>query len=191
MCIVKSMQNKMKYFKYIAMVVIALAICTTISCERDDICPESTPTTPRLIIDFYDVSIQENSKNVFGLVAVGVGNDNVLDGYAIVNTNNIILPLKTDSTATQYIIYKEYTYDDNDTPDDETDDVIGGNPDLITINYSTELVFVSRACGYKTIFNNVTISIEDDGDNWILSRESINDNQSVEDETATHFNLFH
>lgn len=191
MCIVKSMQNKMKYFKYIAMVVIALAICTTISCERDDICPESTPTTPRLIIDFYDVSIQENSKNVFGLVAVGVGNDNVLDGYAIVNTNNIILPLKTDSTATQYIIYKEYTYDDNDTPDDETDDVIGGNPDVITINYSTELVFVSRACGYKTIFNNVTISIEDDGDNWILSRESINDNQSVEDETATHFNLFH
>lgn len=173
------------------MVVVALAVCTTISCERDDICPESTPTTPRLIVDFYDVSIQENSKNVFGLLAAGVGNTNVLEGYANVNTSNIILPLKTDTTATQYLIYKEYTYDDNDTPDDLTDDVIGGNPDIITINYSTELVFVSRACGYKTIFNNVTISIEDDGDNWILSRESINDNQSVEDETATHFNLFH
>ena len=188
----------MKNFKFITIPIIAFVISIAISCERDDICPESTPTTPRLIIDFYDVSIQEDSKNVFDLVVIGVGNDDALEDYIIVDTDNVVLPLKTENSetgevasSTQYILYKEYTYDDNDTPDDTSDDIVGGNPDIITINYSTELVFVSRACGYKTIFNNVTISIVDDGDKWILSRESINDNQSVEDETTTHFNIFH
>lgn len=188
----------MKYFKFIAIPFIAFVISLTISCERDDICAEATPTTPRLIIDLFDLSSQEDSKNVFDLVVIGVGNDEVLDGFFVINTDNIILPLKTEdsgtgevASSTQYILHKEYTFDDNDTPDDTSDDIIGGNPDIITINYSTELVFVSRACGYKTIFQNVTITIEDDGDNWILSRQSINDNQSVEDETTTHFNFFH
>ena len=71
------------------------------------------------------------------------------------------------------------------------DGVIDGNEDIITINYSTEQVYVSRACGYKTIFKNVTLTINNDGDNWIQSKESINDNQSVEDEKAAHFKLFH
>lgn len=182
---------KMKYFKFIVIPIIVLAISMTISCERDDICPESTPTTPRLIIDFYDVSIQEDSKNVFDLVVSGVDNDDILEGFAFVDTGNIVLPLKTDEDSTQYVLVKNASINDNATPDDNEDDFIEGNYDTITINYTRELLFVSRACGYKTIFNNVTISIVDDADNWILSRESINDNQSVEDETTTHFNLFH
>ena len=32
------------------------------SCERDDICPESTPTTPSLIIDVFDFNSQEDKK---------------------------------------------------------------------------------------------------------------------------------
>ncbi len=35
-----------------------------ISCESDDICPESTATTPSLIINVFDVSSQEDSKDV-------------------------------------------------------------------------------------------------------------------------------
>ena len=50
---------------------------------------------------------------------------------------------------------------------------------------------MSRACGYKTIFKNVTLTIEPDSDNWIKSRQPLNDNQSVEDEKETHFNIFH
>ncbi|MEP5341880.1 MAG: DUF6452 family protein [Algibacter sp.] len=199
----------MKYFKFIAIPIIAFVISITISCERDDICAEATPTTPRLIIDFYDISIQEDSKNVFDLRIVGAdkddedyltsevdGVDNIYDGSN--NFSQITLPLKTEdsdtgevASSTQYILTQDYSYDDNDTPDDTDDDIYEGNSDTITINYSTKLVFVSRACGYKTIFENVTISIVNDGDNWISSRESINDNQSVEDETTTHFNFFH
>lgn len=181
----------MKYLKILFVPVIAIAM-GSISCERDDICPESTSTTPRLIIDLYDSENPENTKNVFDLVVIGVGNeDEVLDGYSIVDTDQLLLPLKTDDNTTQYRLIEGYSYDDNDTPDDTSDDIVSGNEDIITINYSREQVYVSRACGYKTVFKNVTLTIEPDDDNWIISREPLTDNQSVEDETTTHFNITH
>lgn len=180
----------MKYLKHLSIAAFFL-VALFISCERDDICPASTPTTPRLIIEAYDAAIQENSKNIFGLVVIGVDNESVLDGYSVVSTDDIVLPLRTDNTTTQYRLIQGYSYDDNDTPDDTSDDIIEGNEDIITITYTTEQVYVSRACGYKTIFNNIAFTIEDDGDNWILSRQIANDTQTIEDETAAHFYIFH
>lgn len=181
----------MKYLKYLFLPIITLAIGITISCERDDLCPESTPTTPSLIISTFDVSDQESKKNVFGLRIQGVGIDDVLSGFNVVSTDSIVLPLNTNTNTSQYKLHSDYTYDDNGTPDITTDDIIGGNEDIITINYTREEVYVSRACGYKTIFKDVTISVENDGNNWIQQIQSVNNPQSVEDETAAHFNLFH
>lgn len=169
-----------------------LTISIFCGCERDDICPNSTPTSPRLVIDLFDFENQENSKNVFGLVVAGVGNLFVLSDYNNVTSNQLILPLKTDENTTEYILIKDSFINDAGTPDDSTDDFIdGSNQDLLTINYSREQVYVSRACGFKTIFKNVTITIGDDGDPWLLSQQSLNPNQSVIDETTTHFNVFH
>ena len=171
----------MKHYKILALFFGIITILS-MGCEPDDICPESTPTTPNLIIRFYDILNQDSKKNVFNLKVQGIGNDNPLTDYNVVTTDSIVLPLKTDANTTQYSLHKEYS---------NVNDVIGGNEDIITINYSTEQVYVSRACGYKTIFKNVTLTINNDGDNWIQSKESINDNQSVEDEKAAHFKLFH
>ena len=175
----------MKYFKILIIPLILLVILS-ISCERDDICPDSTPTTPRLIINLIDPDAddEDTSKNVFDLVVIGTGNDAVLEGYSIVDVDNIILPLKTDENTTQYSLIKEATVDDDGI-------LNGGNEDIVTINYSREQVYVSRACGYKTIFKNVTLTIETDTDNWMLSRQATNDNQSVENETAAHFKVSH
>ena len=171
----------MKHYKILALFFGIITIFS-MGCEPDDICPESTPTTPNLIIRFYDILNQDSKKNVFNLKVQGIGNDNPLTDYNVVTTDSIVLPLKTDANTTQYSLHKEYS---------NVDGVIDGNEDIITINYSTEQVYVSRACGYKTIFKNVTLTINNDGDNWIQSKESINDNQSVEDEKAAHFKLFH
>ena len=168
-----------------------LIVVLFIGCERDDICPESTPTTPRLIIDFLDGANPDNKKNVFDIVVAGVGNEFILEDYNFVSASTIMLPLKTDENTTQFVVYKEAEVNDNGTPDDSSDDFVDGNSDVITINYSREQVFVSRACGYKTIFKNVTLTIEPDNDNWMLSRQPLTDNQSVEDETATHFTITH
>ena len=171
----------MKHYKILALFFGIITIFS-MGCEPDDICPESTPTTPNLIIRFYDILNQDSKKNVFNLKVQGIGNDNPLTEYNVVTTDSIVLPLKTNAATTQYSLHKEYS---------NVDGVIDGNEDIITINYSTEQVYVSRACGYKTIFKNVTLTINNDGDNWIQSKESINDNQSVEDEKAAHFKLFH
>ena len=163
----------------------------SISCERDDICPDATPTTPRLIIDLLDALNPDTKKNVFDLVVIGVDNDDFLPDYIFQDTDDLILPLRTDDNTTEYILIKGASVNDNGTPNDNTDDFVDGNQDRITLNYSREEVFVSRACGFKTIFKNVTLTIVQDGDNWMLSREPLTDNQSVEDETTTHFNISH
>ena len=163
----------------------------SISCERDDICPDATATTPRLIIDFLDVTDPDTKKNVFDIVVIGVDNEEYLDGYYFTNTDDLVLPLKTTANTTEYFVISDAEVNNNGTPDDSSDDFIDGNPDRISISYSRETIFVSRACGFKTIFKNVTLTIIQDNDNWMLSREPLTDNQSVEDETTTHFNISH
>lgn len=166
------------------LIIVLTLIISYYSCERDDICPESTPTTPSLIIDVFDFSNQENKKNVFGLLIVGADRQDALPDYGIVSSNNLILPLKTDENTTEYRLIKEAVRGDDGL-------LTSGNEDVISINYSRREVFVSKACGYKTIFENVTLTIVDDEDNWILSETPLNPNQSVEDETSAHFNIFH
>ena len=180
----------MKYYKVLIIPILLIAMLS-ISCERDDICPNATPTTPRLIIDLLDALNPDTKKNVFDLVVIGVDNDDFLPDYIFQDTDDLILPLRTDDNTTEYILIKEASVNDNGTPNDNTDDFVDGNQDRITLNYSREEVFVSRACGFKTIFKNVTLTIVQDGDNWMLSREPLTDNQSVEDETTTHFNISH
>ena len=124
-------------------------------------------------------------------MVVGVDNDDFLPDYIFQDTDDLILPLRTDDNTTEYILIKEASVNDNGTPNDNTDDFVDGNQDRIILNYSREEVFVARACGFKTIFKNVTLTIVQDGDNWMLSREPLTDNQSVEDETTTHFNISH
>ena len=170
-----------------------LLFLTLSSCERDDICEEDKPTTPRLIIDFKDLVNPESPKNVFSFrVEDADDSSHYLEDYNDVKTSKAILPLKTTENSTQFALYEDFNeIDDNGTPDDDTDDIDLSNKDIITITYAREDIYVSRACGYKTIFKNVIITVEDDGNNWIQLIQSINDNQSIEDETTTHFNILH
>jgi len=176
---------KLNIIKKISLTVFLLAtLCT---CERDDICPEDVPTTPRLILEFFDISNQENNKNVPNLRVQGIGNSIPLPGFLGTGTSvisEIELPLKTDENFTQFSFIKDYAIDN--------DGNVTGNEDIITINYITESVYVSRACGYKTIYKAVNIQLdEDDMERWIALVQPLNDNQSIEDETTTHFNFFH
>ena len=43
-----------------------------VCCEPDDICSQSTQTTPRLVIDFYDIENLSDKKSVAGLFAIGI-----------------------------------------------------------------------------------------------------------------------
>ncbi|WP_346881446.1 DUF6452 family protein [uncultured Algibacter sp.] len=180
----------MKYLKIIIIPILFIAMLA-LSCERDDICASSTPTTPSLIIDLLDNANPDNQKSVVGLLVVGVDNDFILPGFNIATVNQLILPLRTDADTTQFRLIKEASINDNSTPDDDNDDFIDGNEDIITINYTRREVYVSRACGFKTIFENVTLDIEEDSENWMLSTQSLTRNRSIEDETTAHFSISH
>ncbi len=182
---------KLNIIKNISLAVfLLLSVCT---CERDDICPEDVPTTPKLLLEFFDVSNQENTKNVPNLRVQGIGNDVALSNFQGGSTESTVeLPLKTDESSTQFSFIRDYAINDNGTPNDTSDDFATGNEDIITINYITQNVYVSRACGYKTVYRAVNIQFdEDDMDRWIVLAQPVNDNQSIEDETTTHFNFFH
>ena len=58
--------------------------------------------------------------------------------------------------------------------------------DEVTISYTRSDEFVSRSCGYKTIFDNLSITTTS---NWILDSEIIN--STVNNETSAHLYIYH
>ncbi|MDX1701695.1 MAG: DUF6452 family protein [Melioribacteraceae bacterium] len=157
-----------------------LLFIVTINCEKDDICPETTATTPKLIIRFYDITNQTETLRVLGLQVQGVDNEEIYQ--SAVSTDSLPLPLKTYDITTSFKLHKEYTNDGSGN--------ITGNEDIINIEYNPEEVYVSRACGYKTIFKNVELSVVDDGDNWI-ELIHIENPLIIDNETAAHVKIFH
>jgi hypothetical protein len=169
-----------------------LIILVLSGCEKDDICAEETPTTPELILRFYDLASQNDTKNVTGLFAYGLDDENNVipfNGLTIGTNDSIAIPLRVDTNSTRFVLHKDFEIDDNGTPDDNTDDFLLGNPEVINVNYEREDVYVSRACGYKTIFNNISFSVDLDGDNWIINSEIIKPN--VEYEIGAHVKIYH
>jgi Family of unknown function (DUF6452) len=109
------------------------------SCEKDDICDANTPTTPKLVIDFYDATTN-TAKNVTNLTIYEFGNTAALTTFD--NVSEIKIPLKTTANSVKYRFILN-----NTTPTTAIT-----NEDILEFNYTRENVFVSRACGYKTIY---------------------------------------
>ncbi len=168
--------------------IFGFVILATWSCERDDICAESTATTPHLIIRFYDVSNPEELKNarrlsVRGFDAEGVELENIVFNT---DTDSIVLPLYFQGetlTTSRFILEK-----DTDFRLDE-DPATDSNMDIININYIPEFEYVSRACGYKSIFTNLSIGVEQDGNTWIRTNEILT--TTIENENQAHAILRH
>lgn len=179
-------------------VALLLLSALLINCERDDICSDTESTTPRLVVDFLDLLDSENTKEVTDFYVIGIDNDNVLEDYNVVTTSQVLLPLKTtgdfnsnNELVTSFSMYRGYEIDDNDTPDDTSDDFNTGNEDIVNITYTTSQIYVSRACGFKTVFNIVSFQVVPDADNWIAIIQNNNDNQTITNETITHYNIQH
>lgn len=159
----------------------------TLSCEKDDICTSIDANTPHLKIKFFNNLDREATKKVENLLVVGI--DNNLSYGAESSRDSIAIPLRILENNTSYRLIKDYMIDDNDTPDDPTDDFATGNEDVIIINYENEEVFISKACGFKNVFNNVNFGFTDDDDSWILNSSVINNN--IENENNAHIHIYH
>lgn len=147
-------------------IIFIILITAFLSCEKDDICIDAI--TPNLIIRFYNDTLPTELKSV-ELDSIWVINKDKLSAYKGVTTDSIAIPLDFTKDTTKYII--------------ENNSV----KDTIEFSYSRSDVFVSRSCGYKTIFEN--LQINNNTNNWIKSI-TIN-NTTISDEKAAHINIYH
>lgn len=159
--------------KKIPLLFIYLLIITFSSCEKDDICDASTSTTPKLIIEFYDILNPIVKKNVTNLAVKEI---NTSSSLVFNGTSKIKIPLKTNLDLTKYSLILNST----DTAID--------NEDFLQFNYTRQNLFVSRACGFKTNFtlNPTTPFIKTETSTpdgyWIQNVEIITSNITTENE---------
>ena len=137
---------------------------TLINCEKDDICIETT--TPKLIIVFYNDTIPVTKKVVTSLTVSADSLGNIYENQSV---DSIAIPLDLTQNNTLYILKS------------------GTIIDSINFTYDRKDVFVSRSCGYKTIFEN--LQIESRTANWI--KNDTLKNTTIENETAAHLSIFH
>ena len=103
--------------------------------------------------------------------------------------NNHILDHGVEGLNTTINALKDYKINDNGTPNDSTDDFETYNEDQIIINYVNEEMFISEACGFKNIFNDVNFGFTEDTDNWIFNSDVVNN--KIENENNAHIHIFH
>ena len=148
------------------------------SCEKDDICDANTPTTPKVVLEFYDIANPTVLKDVVNLGVIAPGFTN---GFGFTNTSSIKVPLKTFQDAS--VLY----FIQNGSAEPTSDD----NSDEVTFNYTRKNVYVSRACGYKTLYTldaTNPVIITADGNNWIQNVTVSQPN--IENENETHVKIY-
>jgi hypothetical protein len=159
---------------------ICLLVLLNIGCEQDEICLEEI--TPKLVIRFYNQNIPDELKSVLRLKVNidGIEGDYVNETISSF-TDSIAIPLMVTENKTQYILTLS---------GDESSGTVD-NLDTISLIYTQEDVFVSRSCGYKTIYHDARIVLTEDDDNWIKFIEPTADPLEIIDENLAHVKIYH
>ena len=166
-----------KTFKSLIIILLLIVIP---GCESDEICLEDI--TPKLIIRFYNNDIQSEVKSVLRLKVQIDGVDGEYSNETIsLLTDSIAIPLLVSENETRFILTLQG--DESSGTED--------NIDTISVVYDQQDIYVSRSCGYKTVFNNADPSITNDDDNWIKSLEAQNDPLEIIDENKAHVKIYH
>lgn len=180
--------------RLIASITLLLIItCFALSCEKDDICADGTPTTPSLIVEFYDKDNTTNLMNVVNFKYYAVGETDTLpevEDNVTTTVNKIELPLQANATSTKWgLIFTRRLSNGQFTEP---------NTDFLEFNYVTNEIYVSRACGYKTTFvlnpdlvetPNPILTDSDAADGLWISSFSV-ETTNIENKNETHIKIF-
>ena len=153
-----------------------IAIGMIISCTRDDICTEDTPTTPLLIITFNDIANPTQRKSVSSLTVETV-EQNTKEVISATTTDSIAVPLRNSAEFTNYRFKKGVGTSEPNT-------------DFVTFTYTYEDIYVNRACAFKTVYGDLDMLRQSEGTaNWILQFNVLT--TDVTDQNETHITIFH
>lgn len=150
-----------------------------IACESDDLCEHSV-NTPRLVLRFYDTNSKTTIKRVDNLIVYGEGQNTILTNTT---TDSIALPLKVGTTTTTYVMIENAEFDAT------SGTITSGNVATVTFTYGVEEEFVSKACGFKILYNALKVSVENSDSSWI---KSINiKNTNIKNESSAQVQFYH
>ena len=154
----------------------ALCCLIILSCSRDDICPEDTPTTPLLIITFNDIANPTQRKTVPNLTVETI-EEISNEVVSSTSTDSIAIPLRNTGGMTNYRFKKGVGTNEPNT-------------DSVTFTYSNEDFYINRACAFKTVYRELDMTRQAEGSaNWILQFNILT--TDVIDESETHITIFH
>lgn len=154
--------TKNKYYLSFLLLIFAFS-----ACEKDDTCLE--PMTPDLVLRLYDVNTPDAVKKVTHLTLVTLPDLDTI--YKNKEMDSIAIPLNVNDDISRFKMIDD------------------SNEDIVEFTYNREAVFVSKACGYKSIFHNLQVNIVADSDNWIKNKELIQ--SEIKTDTLAHVKIFH
>ncbi len=159
-------------------ILIIIILLSVSACEKDDICVDGN--TPLLVIRFYDAQDTTALKTVSSLVVRGfLPEGGLQDLIPNASLDSIALPLRVGENNTTFYIAQNLTPNDTTTI----------NIDILTFNYLTREVFVSRACGFVANYGDLSSTLETSADNWIERVEIVD--TLVANSTSAHVKVFH
>lgn len=143
---------------------ILVLFCVITSCEKDDFCTLN-PITPKLVLRFYDNVNKTQLKNVNQLYVWAAGKDSILVNQS---TDSISIPLNSIANETVYNFSK------------------GNVVNQFTIQYTPQQIYVSRSCGFKVNFDEVSYI---SNNTWIAGFEVTT--ITIKNQNAAHVQIFH
>ena len=153
----------------------SLFIIFLFNCEKDDICLEGTPGTPRLIIRFFDQNEKFTTKPLSNASIKALNEE---EEYIVFSGDSLAIPLKLVSNTTIYT----FTLLDDSANQEKVD--------TLKFNYKREDYYINRACGFLSnlIFTNPALEI--------LDKESVFSGfnvlkDTIKNEKQAHLAIYH
>ena len=138
------------------------------SCEPDDVCNVGNPSTPQLVFRLYDANQPSQLKSVDTLRVKDTENESILQ---FINTDSIAIPFQINSNNMDFDFM-----------------ISEGISDELLIDYQTQDMYLSRACGFQSTFiiNEIEIS---SNQSWINTIEIVTNEILVD--TLAHVKIYH
>jgi|SRR5690625_659191 len=157
-------------------VLVIFILCLLVSaCQHNDICTENQPSTPKLVIKFYNFDHPDKLKPVKDFNAKEVNSENF---YFENNRNDTLIkiPLRTSSSSTTYELlnFKDQSNEKSD---------------IVEFHYSSEEIYINRPCGFRSTFSDIEVTHLENSNSWIKAVEIKQEN--INDENNPHIYIFH
>ena len=153
-----------------ALYIFFLGIFLISACEKDDFCTQN-PVTPNLVLRFYDNTDPTALKTVDSLYVWAEGKDSIVVNQS---TDSIAIPLNTIAPNTVYFLAQGTLLQNK-----------------ITIAYTTQEEYVSRSCGFKITFNDVTLTDDSTNSNVWINSFTPTSLTTINNQNAAHVQISH